>query len=80
MESKSHLDSSWRPYMAILALPLWHADFMYFSKISRTPPNLKTSKSGGYLRTDLGPTARYKRLPEAVDLTGKQTCRPLQTI
>ena len=51
MECKSHLDSSWRLYMAILALPLWHADFMYFSKISRTPPNLKTSKSGRYLGT-----------------------------
>ena len=30
MDPKSHLDSSWRPYVAILALPLWHADFMYF--------------------------------------------------
>lgn len=30
MEPRSHPDASWRPYMAIWALPLWHVDFLCF--------------------------------------------------
>ena len=30
MEPKSDVESSWKPYMAILALLLWHADSMWF--------------------------------------------------
>ena len=30
MDPKSDVDASWKPYMAILALLLWHADSMWF--------------------------------------------------
>ena len=79
-DPKSQLDSSWKPSMAILDLPLGYLDFQCFLEGFQNPPKSQDRQKLVVFTWFLGPINKYKRLPEAVDLTGKQTfadhCRP----
>ena len=71
-------------YLGSFIWPSWRYlhgyRFHVFFEGFQDPPKSEDRQKWKVLWGLQGPITKYKRLPEAVDLTGKQTCRPLQTI